>query len=184
MRFLRFILIALVFLVAIASCQKDQSVDLTVAKTVAVKADTSNNSGNFLAVSGSLNVTVGDSTYSFDAAKDSIAFINVNIDSNKYFGITAINKLHTISFGISSPGFAAPGLINTIAGSQLLFSGSTPKEYTLAKTSGESEANQISLDNYMQDSLLTKGTFTTVMMNKDGKQKPSTVKGDFNLLIK
>jgi uncharacterized protein YdeI (BOF family) len=184
MRFLRFILIALVFSVAIVSCQKDESVDLTVAKTVAVKADTSNTSGNFLAVSGSLNVTVGDSIYKFDATKDSIAFINVNIDSNKYFGITAINKQHTMSFGISSPGFAAPDLTNTIAGSQLLFSGKQAKEYTLFKSPGESEANKISLTNYMQDSVLTKGTFTTVMMNKDGKQKPLTVKGNFDLLIK
>jgi len=185
MRFLRFILIALFFSVAIISCQKDNAVDLTDAKTVAVKADTSINSGNFLAVSGLLNVTVGDSTYTFDAAKDSIAFINVNIDSNKYFGITAINKQHTMSFGISSPGFAAPDLTNTIAGSQLLFSnGKNATEYTLAETSGESESNQISLENYMQDSVLTKGAFTTVMMNKDGKQKPSTVKGNFNLRIK
>ncbi len=184
MRFLRFILIALIFSVAITSCQKDQPVDLTVEK-VAVKADTSNTSGNFLAVSGSLNVTLGDSTYKFDAAKDSIAFINVNIDSNKYFGITAINKQHTMSFGISSPGFAAPGLTNTVAGSQLLFNtGKQSVEYTLGKTSGPSELNKISLVNYMQDSVLTKGTFTTVMMNKDGKQEPSTVKGSFNLLIK
>jgi uncharacterized protein YdeI (BOF family) len=186
MRFLRFILIALLFSVAIISCQKDQSADLTQEKTVAVKADTSNTSGNFLAVKGNLNVTVGDSTYSFDAAQDSIAFINVNIDSNKYFGITAINKQHTISFGISSPGFASPGLTNTIAGSQFLFSADNKlsKEYSLVKTAGPSEVNQINLVNYMQDSVLTKGTFTTVMMNKDGKQEPSTVKGSFNLLIK
>jgi uncharacterized protein YdeI (BOF family) len=184
MRFLRFILIALLFSVAIISCQKDQSVDLTVEK-VAVKADTSNTSGNFLAVSGLLNVTMGDSTYTFDAAKDSIAFINVNIDSNKYFGITAINKQHTMSFGISSPGVAAPNLTNTIAGSQLLFNtGKKSTEYTLSETADESESNQISLAKYMQDSVLTKGTFTTVMMNKDGKQAPSTVKGSFNLLIK
>jgi uncharacterized protein YdeI (BOF family) len=184
MRFLRFILIALIFSVVVASCQKDESVDLTVEK-VAVKPDTSNTSGNFLAVKGSLNVTMGDSTYTFDAAKDSIAFINVNIDSNKYFGITAINKQHTMSFGISSPGFAAPDLTNTIAGSQMLFStGKHTIEYTLSKTSGDSELNKISLANYMQDSVLTKGTFTTVMMNKDSKQEPSTVKGSFNLLIK
>lgn len=184
MRFLRFILMALIFPVAIVSCQKDQPVDLTVEK-VAVKADTSNASGNFLAVKGSLNVTLGDSTYTFDAAKDSIAFINVNIDSNKYFGITAINKQHTMSFGISSPGVAAPDLTNTVAGSQLLFNnGKESKEYTLSKISGETELNKISLANYMQDSVLTKGTFTTVMMNKDGKQEPSTVKGSFNLFIK
>ncbi len=184
MRFLKFILIVLLFSVAIASCQKDQAVDLTLEKNT-LKADTSNNSGNFFAVSGTLNVTVGDSTYSFDAAKDSIAFINVNIDSNKYFGITAINKAHTMSFGISSPGFAAPDLTNAIAGSQLLFS-KRGTQFTLAKDAEPNERNKITLEKYMQDSILTKGSFITIMTNKDGKQAPaaSVVKGDFNLRIK
>ncbi|MDB5003519.1 MAG: hypothetical protein JWQ34_1744 [Mucilaginibacter sp.] len=183
MRFLKFILIVLLFSVVIASCQKDQAVDLTLAKT-GLKADTSNNSGNFFAVSGTLNITVGDTTYTFDAAKDSVAFINANIDSNKYFGITAINKAHTMSFGISSPGFASPDLTNAIAGGQLLFS-KHGAQFTLAKDAEPNDSNKITLEKYMQDSILTKGTFSAVMTSQDGKQAaPASVTGEFNLRIK
>jgi uncharacterized protein YdeI (BOF family) len=130
MKFIRFILIVLLFSTAIISCRKDETTNLMLEKAV-VKADTVNSPGNFLAIKGTLSIKVGDTTYMFDAAKDSIAFINVNIDSNKYYGITAINKAHTMSFGISSPGLAASNQINTIAGSQLLFSGSTiNQQYT------------------------------------------------------
>jgi hypothetical protein len=180
MKFLRFILIVLAFAVVVASCQKDKAVNLTIQKTV--RTDTSNNSGNFLATQGSLHVIVGDSTYTFDATKDSIAFINVNIDSNKYFGITAINKQHTMSFGISSPGFAAPGLINTVAGGQLLFSNKRSGQYTLTQNPTLGAFNQIMLTNYMQDSLISSGTFNAVMVNKTGGD--STIvkaKGSFNL---
>lgn len=179
MRVFKVILMVLLFAAAIVSCQKDNAVDLTVEKTI--RTDTSNNSGNFLASQGSLSVTVGDSTYVFNAAEDSIAFINVNIDSNKYFGITAINKQHTMSFGISSPGFAAPDLINTIAGGQLLFSGKG-SQYTLAQSSGLSKLNEINLSQYMQDSVISKGTFSAVMINKIGQDSTTVrAKGSFNL---
>ncbi|MCC8427231.1 hypothetical protein [Mucilaginibacter sp. UR6-11] len=187
MNFFRFIFIVLFFSAVIISCQKDQSVDVSASKTT-IKADTSDNSRNFFASKGTLNITVGDSTYTFDAAKDSVAFINVNIDSNKYFGITAINKAHTVSFGISSPGFASPDLTNTIAGGQLLLNadGKHVKQYVLSNSLGINESNQISLEKYMQDSILTKGTFTTVMTNKDGERisSSSVVHGSFNLQIK
>ena len=186
MKFVRFILVILLFSVAIVSCQKDQSVDTPVTKA-ALKPDASNTSENFMAVSGTLNITIDDSTYSFDAAQDSIAFINVNIDSNKYFGITAINKQHTMSFGISSPGFAAPDIVNSIAGSQLLFSiaGKHGAQYTLSKDADPADVNKISLTHYMQDSILTQGTFTTLMTNKeDSGLVTSKVKGSFNLRIK
>jgi hypothetical protein len=188
MKFLRFILIVLFFSAVIISCQKDQAIDMSVSKP-GIKVDTSDNSGNFFASKGNLNITVGDSTYTFDATKDSIAFINVNIDSNKYFGITAINKAHTISFGISSPGFASPDLTNNIAGGQLLFNpdGKHIKQYTLAKNSGPDGSNKINLEKYMQDSILTKGTFTTIMtITKDGKPGSSAgvVRGSFNLQLK
>jgi hypothetical protein len=179
MRFFKVILMVLLFAVVVVSCQKDNAVNLTIEKTA--RTDTSNNSGNFLATQGSLSISVGDSTYTFDAAKDSIAFINVNIDSNKYFGITAINKQHTMSFGISSPGFASPDLTNTLAGSQLLFSGKG-SQYTLAPISGQSKLNEITLSQYMQDSTISKGTFNAIMINKIGQD--STVvqaKGSFNL---
>jgi hypothetical protein len=187
MKFVRFILIVLFFSAVIVSCQKDQQLDALVTKTSS-RSDTSNTSGNFMAVSGTLNIIVGDSTYNFDASEDSIAFINANIDSNKYFGITAINKQHTMSFGISSPGFATSDLVNPVAGSQLLFSvaGKHGIQYTLSKDVDPKAINKISLTQYMQDSILTKGTFTTFMTNKEdtGGVVTNKVKGSFNLRIK
>jgi len=175
-------LIVLFLSVVIISCQKDeQSVDGSLTKPIA-KADTSDNSGNFFAVKGTLRIRVDDSTYIFDAAKDSIAFINVNIDSNKYFGLTAINKAHTISFGISSPGFAGPELDNSIAGGQLLFNidGKHIKQYAVSTSVGDNLSNAIHLERYMQDSVLTKGTFTT-LMSKKGDNATQVVSGSFNL---
>jgi hypothetical protein len=187
MRIPRYFCILLFFSLAFSACQKDQSVEVNAGQSVvAVKADTSNNSGNFLAVKGDLQVTVGDSTYTFDAAKDSIAFINVNIDSNRYYGITAINKQHSVSFGISSPGLASPDRTNTVAGCQLLFSADTNpnRVYTLGKSSVPGDTSQLNLVSYRQDSVLAKGTFTTVLVSKDGKQKPVPVKGKFRIFSK
>lgn len=181
MRFFKLAFIISICITAVWSCKKDASVNYNTVEKIA-KTDTSNNSGNFLATKGSLNITVGDTTYSFNAAKDSIAFINVNIDSNKYFGITAINKHHTMSFGISSPGFAAPQLVNTIAGGQLLFSKSSNGQYTLSQSKGQGRFNQITLDQYMQDSLITSGTFNAVMVNKIGADSAIVkAKGSFIL---
>jgi len=180
------VLIVLFLSAVVMSCQKDQqSVDGSLTKPV-TKPDTSDNSGNFFAVKGSLNITIDDSTYIFDAAKDSIAFINVKIDSVKYYGLTAINKAHTVSFGISSPGFAGPDLTNMIAGGQLLFSadGKHLKQLALSKNAGNNLSNVISLEQYMQDSVLTKGTFTTLMSKKGDEETDHVVSGSFNLLSK
>lgn len=181
------VLIALFFSAIIVSCQKDQqSADGSLTKPIALtKSDTSDNSGNFFATKGTLSITVDDSTYIFDAAKDSIAFINANIDSNKYFGLTAVNKAHTVSFGISSPGFAGPQLANVIAGGQLLFNadGRHLKQFSLSTSAGNNISNAIQLDQYMQDSVLTKGTFTT-LMSKKGQDSAQVVSGSFNLLRK
>lgn len=186
MKFFKAVLVALFLSAVIVSCQKDeQPVDGALINPIA-QADTSDNSGNFFAVKGTLSIKVDDSTYTFDAAKDSIAFINVSIDSNKYFGLTAINKAHTISFGISSPGFAGPGLDNMIAGGQLLFNmdGKHIKQFALSNSVGNNLSNAIHLDQYMQDSLLTKGTFTTLMSEKDDDGNDRIVTGRFNLLRK
>ncbi|HTH83364.1 MAG TPA: hypothetical protein VL490_10535 [Mucilaginibacter sp.] len=166
------------------SCQKDQNVDMIPAKST-LKTDTANTSGNFLAVSGTLNITIGDSTYTFDASRDSVAFINTHIDSTKYFGITAINKEHTMSFGISSSGSANANISGPIAGGQLLFSAENKRglQYTLAKTTDPKDISKISLVKYMQDSVLTKGTFVT-LMTRGGKPDAYKVQGSFNLLIK
>lgn len=184
MNFLRFTLFILLLSVTVISCQKDQAIDLNT-KTI-LKDSTA--SGNILAVKGLLKISVGDSTYTFDAAQDSIAFINVDVDSNKYFGITAINKAHTMSFGISSSGAASADLVNPIAGGQLLFSADDKHsvQYTLVKNADLPEdENKISLIHYMQDSVITKGTFHT-LMTTDAKSNSSSAKvmGSFDLKIK
>ncbi|MDB4926791.1 hypothetical protein [Mucilaginibacter sp.] len=183
MNFLRFTLFILLLSGVIISCQKDQAVDLNLKSKS--KTDSVNASGNILATRGTLQVSVNDSIYTFDATKDSIAFINLNIDSNKYFGITAINKAHTMSFGISSSGSAASDLTRPIAGGQLLFSADNKSgmQYTLTKNS--ETQNKIDLLQYMQDSVLTKGSFF-ILMAKDGKPNSPTykVRGNFDLRIK
>ncbi|HWZ35885.1 MAG TPA: hypothetical protein VNW51_06970 [Mucilaginibacter sp.] len=187
MNFFKALLVGLFFSAAIVSCQKDeQPANGALVKPLIIKPDTSDNSGNFFATKGTLSITIDDSTYTFDAVKDSIAFINVNIDSNKYFGLTAINKAHTVSFGISSPGFAAPDIDNMIAGGQLLFNvdGKHLKQFALSNSAGNNLSNAIHLNQYMQDSVLTKGTFTTLMSEKGDEKATQVVSGSFNLLRK
>src|SRR6185312_1822774 len=115
----------LVFLMT-SSCQKDSAVN-SVTGEMSFNSDSTNRSAitgatnNILAATGMLKIKIQDSVYSFDASRDSIAFINVNdADGNRYFGITAVNKEHTISFGISSPGAVYNGINSNIAGSQFL----------------------------------------------------------------
>src|ERR1700761_7525755 len=93
------LVIALV--VVLASCQKDNDVrnDPALKANIADSAAASS-PGNTLAAVGTLSVKIKDSTYVFDASKDSIAFINVKDENNaddRYYGITAINKEHTMS---------------------------------------------------------------------------------------
>ena len=191
MSFLRFTLFVLFLSAVMVSCQKDQNVD--IATLNAVKADSlitkglMNAPGNYLATQGTLKVTVDDSTYIFDAATDSIAFVNVAVDTNKYFGITAINKAHTMSFGISSAGAAGNNINTSVAGSQLLFSADDKPglQYTLTKYAHTKDIGKISLEQYLQDSVLTKGTFYT-LFSQDGKPTFPIYKvsGTFNLQLK
>ena len=111
--------IMLCFMAVLASCQKDSDVKDNSATKTSLAADSSASPANLLATSGTLSITIKDSTYLFDAAKDSIAFINVhddNDDDKRYFGITAINKEHNMSFGISSTGYAHADKSGDIAG--------------------------------------------------------------------
>src|SRR4051812_23501417 len=91
--------------VLVTACQKDEGVKKTDPQ---LQADTSqkisSSPGNYLASSGTLSVKVKDSTYTFNAEQDSVAFVNINIDGEEFYGLTAINKAHTVSFGISSSG--------------------------------------------------------------------------------
>jgi len=166
---LRHLFLILVVLAVFTSCQKDEAIkDVSPS---ALKADSVNSlsavskAGNVLAVSGTLKITIKDSTYTFDAAKDSIAFVNVYLDDKKYFGITAINKAHTMSFGISSAGYAAANLTGDIAGSQLLFNnaGKANVQYTLSQHVDLTNPGKLNLVQYQRDSLLARGTFTTYL---------------------
>jgi hypothetical protein len=179
MRFIKFTLIILVLSAMVISCQKDQNVDLNLMKPVE-KPDT----GNFIAVKGTLKITINDSTYIFNAATDSIAFVNVRVDSNKYFGITAINKEHTMSFGISSLGSATSNISGDIAGGQWLFSADNKKglQYSLAKYPDPEKPNKINLTQYMKDSVLTAGTFSAFMAQGTRPNAPIyKIQGTFNL---
>ncbi|MDB5159308.1 MAG: hypothetical protein JWR50_4015, partial [Mucilaginibacter sp.] len=60
------------------------------------------------------------------------------------------------------------------------------QQYALASNPGPGEDNQIMLKEYMKDSILTKGTFTTVMVNKNANAglPNQIVHGSFDLQIK
>jgi hypothetical protein len=172
------------------SCQKD-SQDM-VASTV-LKADSSStltlsSPGNYLAVKGTLKITLPDTTYSFDASRDSVAFVSISSGGNQYFGITAINKAHTMSFGISSAGNASSNISSTVAGSQLLFSrvGKPNVEYTLPQSSAVQDAGKINLVTFKKDSVLATGTFSTVLTTDTTKigSKLYKTKGTFSLQLK
>ena len=179
-----FILIFLLLSGVIVSCQKDQE----------VKDDASGKSDstfiapdNYLAAKGTLTITLQDSTYSFDAATDSIAFVNVHNGNNQYFGITAINKAHNMSFGISSGGYALSNINTNVAGSQFILKPDkgVADQYALTDSAKTQDYGKISLSTYKQDSVLAKGTFYTYLV-KAGLGKPITykVKGTFSLRLK
>jgi len=185
---LRYILILLVLVMAM-SCTKDEDVKgVTASKTDSISVlNASAPPGNILAVAGTLKITVKDSTCIFDAKDDSIAVVNLFLENKKYFGITAINKAHTMSFGISAPGYATNRLADTVAGSQLLFnSTANPNiEYTLSRNGGIPGPGTLVFTQYKQDSVLAKGTFFTYL-SKDVNAKSVfyKVEGSFSLKMK
>jgi len=187
-RFTRiFIVTALLLSGLIVSCQKDQ--DDVAVQSSAAKTDTSltlAGPGNYLALKGTLKITIEDSTYTFDAAVDSIAFVNVRSGNGQYFGITAINKAHSMSFGISSSGYAATNLVSPVAGGQFLLSEADKPntEYALPKLVSSGDFGKISIITFKQDSVLAKGTFYTFLSKDDKPGTASKVKGTFNLQLK
>ena len=197
MRFSKlFVSSLLLIMVMISSCQKDESVkDMDTVKPQlnagidsASAANVVNNPDNFLASKGTLKITIKDSTYTFDAATDSVAFINVHSGDSKYFGITAINKAHTMSFGISSIGFASANTTSKVAGSQFLFKAEDKKpelQYTLTQFVGQDDSGKISIDKYNNDNLIAKGTFFTFLAKDDKADSPFyRVEGSFELQLK
>jgi hypothetical protein len=178
-----FILIFLLLSGVIVSCQKDQEINDTSGKS----DSTFTAPDNYLAAKGTLKITLQDSTYSFDAATDSIAFVNVHNGNNQYFGITAINKAHNMSFGISSGGYALSNINTDVAGSQFIMKPDKgpADQYALTNNAPAQGYGKISLGAYKQDSVLAKGTFYTYLV-KAGLGKPTTykVKGTFSLRLK
>jgi len=183
--------ISLFFVGSISSCQKDAAVKSPDPSTTVVSADSTSLSSpnNFLAVSGTLKIRFNDSTYTFDAAADSIAFINVHSDDNtRYFGITAINKDHTLSFGISSAGFPYNNINRAIAGSQFIMSADAKKpalQLSLSRYSEPKSLGNINLIQYNSSKELAKGTFYTFMAKDDKANSPYyRVEGTFDLQLK
>ena len=179
------------FMAATSSCQKDPAVNSPNPSTTTVSADSTalSSPNNFLAVSGTLKIKFNDSTYTFDAATDSIAFINVHSDDNsRYFGITAINKDHSMSFGISSAGFPYNNINRAIAGSQFIMNGDAKQpalQLSLSRYSAPKSLGNINLIEYNSTKELAKGTFYTFMSKDDKANSPYyRVEGTFDLQLK
>jgi hypothetical protein len=185
----------MILFVMISSCQKDPVEKDTNPEKTNLNADSANVSsivnapGNYLAATGILTIKIKDSIYIFDASKDSIAFVNVHIDeNNQYFGITAINKEHTMSFGISSAGSVNNNISSGIAGSQLLLNQDENKaglQYSLSRYAGQKDFGTINIIQYNQQNELAKGTFFTFLAKDDKANSPFyKVEGSFDLQLK
>jgi hypothetical protein len=172
------------------SCQKDSSDKEIAQQQAAMKADSviaKSSPGNYLAAGGTLTLKIQDSVYTFDAQQDSIAFVNMSVDKDQYFGITAINKAHTMSFGLSSKGMAATDVSRAIEGSQLILRPDVMhnQQYSLTRFTEPGDAGKIQLLEYRQDTILAKGSFFTFLAKDDKEGSPLyRVEGNFNLKIK
>jgi hypothetical protein len=188
---LRYLFFILMLSVLAVSCTKDEDIKnspMSLLKADSAKVLTATTSpANTLAVGGSLKIVLRDSAYTFDASTDSIAVVNLYLDSKKYFGITAINKEHTMSFGISAPGYAKAAVTDSIAGSQFLLNAakSPNLEYTLSRNNNIPEQGKLIITEYSQDSVLAKGSFYTYL-SKDIKSTSPFYKvtGTFSLKLK
>jgi hypothetical protein len=191
-RFTNFLIYGVVSLMAvITSCQKDPAVKEPDTSKTNISADSAifSTPGNSLAVSGTLRIKFDDSIYTFDAARDSIAFINVHVDDNaRYFGITAINKEHNMSFGISSSGFVYSNINRSIAGSQFLLTADDKKpalQLSLSKYPRQKDFGNINILQYNKGDELAKGTFVTFLAKDDKANSPYyRVEGSFDLKLK
>lgn len=190
MRRLFYLFMLIVFMAGFSACQKDDSVK-EGTKTL-LKGDSSKiivplaaAAGNTLAVKGTLTVTVQDSTYTFDASKDSIAFVNVYLDGKNYFGITAINKEHTMTFGVSAPGYASSGINVPVAGSQFLISTEPPIQFSLSQHPDLPTTGSVTVDQFLENGVLAKGSFVTYLAkNVKTTSDFYLAKGTFALMSK
>jgi hypothetical protein len=177
----------LMLLAFMTSCQKDEELKTTPAKQTVADSSQRTSPGNFLASKGTLKIKIQDSTYTFDAAQDSIAFVNINIDGKEYYGLTAINKAHTVSFGISTMGAPIVEMPGVVAGCQFLMNNAGKRNiaYTLTRNSTTLDYGIFSLDKYYQDTVLAKGIFHTYLAKDTQKTSPFYVaEGSFELKVK
>ncbi len=195
-RFTNLLISFIILLLAVTtSCQKDPAVKDPDTSKMALETDSANVGtvaslpGDYLASTGILKIKIKDSTYIFDASRgDSIAFVNVHIDNNnRYFGITAINKEHTMSFGVSSSGLVESNVSSNIAGSQFLLNPDDQKhgmQYSLSKYSGQKDFGNINILQYNQGNELAKGSFFTFLAKDDKADSPFyRVEGTFDLQL-
>jgi hypothetical protein len=184
----RFFYLLMLVSVVMTGCQKDESVKKTSTQAAdSVKVSTVSPSGNYLASKGTLTVKLKDSSYTFNAETDSIAFVNITINGEEYYGLSAINKAHTVSFGISSSGVPIDDLASYVSGAQLLLKGTgkTNLEYTLIPGSLQQKFGTISIEKYNQDATLAKGTFHTFLATGTKYNSPNyEVTGSFELKVK
>jgi hypothetical protein len=191
--FTGFVSVALLIMAVLSSCQKDENVSAAKDTSVQLLTDSSQKinaapiPGNYLAIQGTLEVKLKDSTYVFDATRDSIVFVNLELDGKEYYGITAINKEHTVSFGISSPGAPIAEMAGDISGCQFLLhpNEKTSTEYTLTQNAKPQDYGALLMDKYNQDGLLAKGSFHTYLAtDKKTGSDFSVVDGSFELKVK
>jgi hypothetical protein len=189
-RFTNVSFLCLLVLLIASSCQKDDAVKDPQQTKTSIDGSSLAGANNYLAISGILKIKIEDSIYSFDASRDSIAFINIHDASGqRYFGITAINKDHTMSFGISSPGVVYSSINNSVAGSQFLLTqqenGKVALQYSLSKDPDQQDYGKIIVDQYNQAGVLAKGTFFTFLSRDENANSPVyRAEGSFDLQLK
>lgn len=183
-----FFMLAMLLSAVITSCRKDE--DLQGFKNDKDSTALSSSSGSFIATTGELSITFNDSTYVFNAEEDSIAFVRVDTAGNKYFGITAINNTHSMSFGISGLGEATGKSSTKVEGSQFLFANENTKaasSFTLSQSAHEMDLGKLSLKKYTndKDDVAAKGTFVTYLASDTGKNATlHKVTGKFDIRFK
>jgi hypothetical protein len=188
--FTRIFCFAAFILAGLSACQKDESVkkaEIQVSADTVKKLNLVSTPGNYLASKGTLVIKLQDSTYIFDAQQDSVAFVNIVINGNEYYGISAINKAHTVSFGISSSGAPIDELSSYVSGAQFLIrqSNKANLEYTLIQNAHPQNFGVISIEKYNQDFTLAKGTFHTYLAKDTKANSPFyIVDGSFELKVK
>jgi hypothetical protein len=185
-----YVLLMMVLTGLISACQKDTGEEAVENRKIALAADSALKAAspdNYLATSGTLTLKIKDSTYTFNAANDSVAFVNLSSGDNRYFGLTAINKAHNVSFGISSKGIAADSIVKAVAGGQFLVMQDAmhTHQYTLTQYAKPGDSGTIKLTSYMRNDTLAKGTFFTFLSKDNDDESPFyRVDGSFELRFK